>query len=486
MNMYIDASVAENVAVKNDVTTNYQTVNKIGLIEEAEVASQPVAKTDVILHTFDWPYSEVAVRAEEIASLGYRSVLVSPPMKSYKLDKGTDWWQRYQPQDYRVIDNQLGNTEDFSNMIKALSRYGVNVYADVVFNHMANEFYKRADLQYPSDKELDSYLYDWDEYQSQLLFGDLSRPLFNEEHFVKAFTISDWKNRWQVQNGRITGGPGDPGLPKLRVCDYVVEQQQNYLKALKEVGVKGFRIDAAKHMTMDHLQRVWTDDIAEGAHIFGEIITDGGVTKEEYETFLQPYLQHTNLSAYDFPLFHTLFETFQPQGSMKFLVDPYCFGQALSNNRAITFAITHDIPNNDGFRGLLLNEEEEWLAYSYILGRDGGVPLVYSDLDTSGILDAGGKPRWKDAWKDPRMVKMIAFHNQVHGEQMLPIQVDDDLIVFARGDKGIVAINKSEATQVVDFQWHKNMRDLLTDEIYPLESGKVNLIIDGKSCLMLL
>jgi alpha-amylase len=370
-------------------------------------------------------------------------------------------------------------------MIEALSGYGVRVYADVVFNHMANEFHKRVDLQYPSDKDLESYRYDWDEYQSQLLFGDLCSPLFSEEHFVKAFTICDWKDRWQVQNGRITGGPGDPGLPKLRVCDHVVDQQKHYLKALKAMGVKGFRIDAAKHMTMEHLRRVWTDDIAEGAHIFAEIITDGGATKEEYETFLRPYLQHTNLCAYDFPLFHTLFTAFQGQGSMKSLVDPYCFGQAISNNRAITFAITHDIPNNDGFRGLLLNEDEEWLAYCYILGRDGGVPLVYSDLDSSGILDAGGKPRWKEAWKDLRMAKMIAFHNRVHGEQMLPLLVDDDLIVFARGNKGIVAINKSESVRVVDLQWHKNMRELLADEIYLLEFGKLNLIIDGKSCLML-
>ncbi|MCW8996270.1 MAG: alpha-amylase family glycosyl hydrolase [Psychromonas sp.] len=484
MNMYIDAGVAENLAVKNDLTTNYQSANKIDLIAAAAV--QTVAKTDVILHAFDWPYSEVAICAEEIASLGYSSVLVSPPMKSYKLDEGTDWWQRYQPQDYRIIDNQLGNTEDFSNMIKALSRSAVNVYADVVFNHMANEFHKRADLQFPSDRDLQSYGHNWDEYQSQLLFGDLRRPLFNEEHFVQAFTINNWKDRWQVQNGRITGGPGDPGLPKLRVCDYVVEQQKYYLKALKAMGVKGFRIDAAKHMTMEHLRRVWTDDIVEGMHIFGEIITDGGATKEEYETFLQPYLQHTNLCAYDFPLFHTLFAAFQAHGSMKSLVDPYCFGQALSSNRAITFAITHDIPNNDGFRSLLLNEQEEWLAYAYILGRDDGVPLVYSDRDSSGILDAGGKPRWKGAWKDPRMAKMIAFHNQVHGEPMIPILVDDELIVFARGEKGIIAINKSESAQIVALQWDRNMQDLLEEKFYRLNSGKLNLVINSKSCLMLL
>jgi alpha-amylase len=413
-------------------------------------------------------------------------VLVSPPLKSAKHHNGTKWWQRYQPLDYRVIDNQLGNTEDFLFMVKALAEQGVRVYADVVFNHMANESYKRPDLQYPSETVLEKYLYHWEDYQPQLLFGDLSRPLFTEEHFVEAFGIQDWKDRWEVQNGRITGGPEDPGLPTLKVCDYVIEQQQRYLKALKGMGVKGFRIDAAKHMTLEHLERVWTDEITEGMHIFGEIITDGGATKEEYELFLQPYLQQTRLGAYDFPLFNTVYEAFQPEGSMTSLIDPYCFGQALVGERAITFAITHDIPNNDVFKSLILPEQEEWLAYSYILGRDGGVPLVYTDLDTSGLTDESDEPRWLNAWQDPRMAKMIAFHNQVHGEPMVTVLADDDVIVFARGEKGLVAINKSVSVLVVDFQWHKDMQDLLTGTEVSLEEGELNLVLDAKSSMMLI
>ncbi|MEF1308259.1 alpha-amylase family glycosyl hydrolase, partial [Vibrio owensii] len=99
---------------------------------------------NVILHAFDWKYADIAQRAAEISELGYGSVLVSPPMKSAQDER---WWQRYQPQDYRVIDNALGNTTDFKNMVEALARVGVLVYADVVFNHMANEAHLRSDLQ---------------------------------------------------------------------------------------------------------------------------------------------------------------------------------------------------------------------------------------------------------------------------------------------------------------------------------------------------
>ena len=487
MGYRINMHTADYEIFKCNAIASHKIVSKDNCEEKplTDIACPNSEKTDVILHAFDWPYSDVAKNSKAIGEMGYRSVLVSPPMKSFTHENGTYWWQRYQPQDYRVIDNQLGNTHDFSDMIKALAKQGVHVYADVVFNHMANEAYKRSDLQYPCETDIKKYNDHKDEYQSLLLFGDLNKPLFRDEHFVDAFGIEDWKDCWEVQNGRITGGSEDPGLPTLKVCDYVIEQQQNYLKALKGMGVKGFRIDAAKHMTLEHLQRVWSKDITENMHIFGEIITDGGATEEEYELFLQPYLEKTDLGSYDFPLFNTVFQAFQKDGSMESLIDPYCFGQALFNFRAITFAITHDIPNNDVFKKLILEEEEEWLAYSYILGRDGGVPLVYTDLNPSGILSSDDKPRWIDSWKDPRMVNMIKFHNYVHGEPMIPILSDQDILIFARGEKGIVVINKSDSEVLVDFEWHKDMRDILADCNYQLESDELNLVVDSKSCLML-
>lgn len=463
-----------------EVLTNKEDTKQVGVI------SNQLGNENVILHAFDWSYAEVAKQAKIISQMGYHSVLVSPPLKSFKHKNGTEWWQRYQPQDYRIIDNQLGNTLDFSNMIKQLDKYELHVYADIVFNHMANEAYLRPDLQYPSQEDLQLYADNQSYYQSLLLFGDLSTHLFNSTHFVDGFGIKDWKNCWEVQNGRITGGADDPGLPTLKVCEHVIKQQQSYLKALKELGVKGFRIDAAKHMTLEHLQRVWSKDITENMHVFGEIITDGGATEEEYEIFLQPYLEKTSLGSYDFPLFNTIFEVFQENGNIESLIDPYCFGQALVNFRAITFVITHDIPNNDNFKDLILSEQNEYLAYAYILGRDGGVPLIYADLNTSGIEGENHQPRWVDAWKNKRMQQMIKFHNYVHGEPMIPILSNQDLLIFARGDKGIVAINKSDADTCIDFQWHRSMQDILTEQQFQIESEKLHLILEGKSYLMLI
>ncbi|OAN10851.1 alpha-amylase [Photobacterium jeanii] len=448
--------------------------------------------TNVILHTFDWPYSRIADYASDIAKAGFSAVLVSPPMKSLKSETGTPWWQRYQPQDYRVIDNQLGDTQDFKAMIAAMQAVNLQVYVDVVFNHMANEEDINDGLIYPNLKVLANYQQNHERYRELTLFGDLSQPLFNANDFVLAFPIKDWTDPWEVQHGRISNGDRDPGLPTLKYSAKVVNEQKAYLKALKDLGVQGFRIDAAKHMTMEHLHQVWDEEICKDCHIFGEIITDGGATKEEYELFLQPYLANTYLGAYDFPLFHTLKATLtEKDGNMASLINPYSLGSALAHDRAITFAITHDIPNNEVFLDQVMPEAAERLAYCYLLGRDGGVPLIYADLDTSGITNHAKHPRWFDSWQDPQLQQMIHFHNLMHGLPMKVISHDNDCLLFARVDAqdqqrihGLVALNKGDKAATM------RLPVKVRDELLKLDGVTVNtelqtLTLAPSTCAML-
>ncbi|MEZ9626142.1 alpha-amylase family protein [Aliivibrio fischeri] len=442
--------------------------------------------SNVILHAFDWSYQRITEQAELIAQLGYRSVLVSPAMKSLNLPSGTKWWQRYQPQDYRLIDNPLGDTFDFKRMVERLTELNIWVYVDVVFNHMANESDIRADLEYPNQWDREDYAKDPEKYEALTLFGDLSEPLFTENDFVEAFGIENWNDKWEVQNGRISGGPHDPGLPTLADNEHVIAQQRAYLKALKAIGVKGFRIDAAKHMSLEHLEKVWDEEITHDIHIFGEIITDGGATKEEYETFLSPYLQETKLGAYDFPLFNTLYQALEGEGSLTSLIDPYIYGMALSPLRAITFATTHDIPNNQVFQDLVMSEENEWLAYAYLFGRDGGIPLIYSENEISGFKNTEGNPRWKDEWCSKRMTQLIRFYHEMYGETQTQVEASDEHLVFARGERGLVAINKSDHNIEVnvavkaDIVWLEH-----TSQTYHgPQQGNLRFFIPAKSYLL--
>ncbi|MEL6936486.1 MAG: alpha-amylase family glycosyl hydrolase, partial [Cyanobacteria bacterium J06607_17] len=112
------------------------------------------ASADVILHAFDWSYATVAERAPDIAAAGYGAVLVTPPLKS-PITRRCRWYQRYQPQDFRVISNCDGDKESFVAMIDALTEVGVLTYADVVVNHMANE--RNASTTFPGASALAEY-----------------------------------------------------------------------------------------------------------------------------------------------------------------------------------------------------------------------------------------------------------------------------------------------------------------------------------------
>lgn len=416
------------------------------------------ARAEVALHAFNWPYATVEARAAEIAERGYRAVLVAPPLRS----QGSAWWARYQPQDYRVIDHPLGDTESFVRMQQALRDAGVRLYADIVLNHMANESGWRSDLNYPGSAVLAAYAADPARYARLRLFGDLRWNFLSQPDFGPSVCIDDYDNVWKVQNWRLCGDAPDVGLPDLVANDWVVAQQQQYLRSLKALGVTGFRIDAAKHMSNAHLNRVLTPDIRSGVHVFGEIIVSGGAGDSGYDRFLAPYLAETGHSAYDFPLFESIRRALRFGGSMNQLVDPGAYGQALPGSRAVTFAVTHDIPNNGIFRYLILDPVDERLAYAYLLGRDGGMPLVYTDQNESG------DGRWTEAWQRADLAAMIRFHNAAHGSDMRVLSHSDCHLLFRRGDRGLVGINKcgGSVDAWVDMAgsatwWYANYRDVL-------------------------
>ena len=87
-------------------------------------------------------------------------------------------------------------------------------------------------------------------------------------------------------------------------------------------------------------------------------------------------------------------------------------GKRSKAGKAITFSVTHDIPLNDGFRYQIMDPTDEHLANTYIFGRDGGVPMIYSDHNESG------DNRWQDMYQRDDVVNQIKFHNATQGRGM--------------------------------------------------------------------
>ena len=392
---------------------------------------------DVILHAFNWLYTDVANRARAIAEHGYGAVLLPPPL--YSDQNNPDWWQRYQPKDYRVVRSFLGGKRELERAINALHDQGMRVYTDVVFNHMANEKEHRRDpYNFPGEEELKRYRYEREAFEADRLYGDLDVGLFSPWDFNPQGDISNWNNLIESQERWLCG------LPDLDLNDWVIQQQRICLAALNTLGFDGYRIDAIKHLSLEHIKRVLQIPEINGEYVFGEALT---ANDNEENIFLWPLMDTISISYYDFPLHETLRRVFSPAGTMRELVNPEAYRQSLPWHRGVTFTITHDIPNNDGFRWQMLNPQDEFLANVYILCRDGGVPLVFTDHNESANKYGSDRDRWNEAWCRPDTVGMIAFHNAMHGAPQRPLFEDDGFIVFARGDRGIVAINKSAEWQ---------------------------------------
>lgn len=391
---------------------------------------------DVILHAFDWRYSDIADRAERIAGLGYGAVLLAPPI--YSNEFGKEWWQRYQPKDYRIVRSFLGNKADLKCAIDALHHRQVRVYADVVFNHMANEKYRPDPYNFPGEAELQRYRQEKAEFEADRLYGNLGEGLFCYLDFNPEGDIHIWTDVEEVREKWLGG------LPDLDLNKWVVKQQRECLRALNELGFDGFRVDAMKHMPTSHLEAVFGSSDMDGKFVFGETLT---FNDSEEAMFLWPLIRETSFPCYDFPLQEMLRRAFSPSGTLRELVDPEAYSQALPWHRAVTVTITHDIPNNDGFRGMIMQTQDEYLANVYLMGRDGGVPLVYSDDNQSADRHPEDFDRWADTWTRPDTAAMLRFHNHVHGTPQRPLFEADGFIVFARGDRGMVAINKTDLWQ---------------------------------------
>lgn len=422
---------------------------------------------DVILHAFDWPYADLAANARLIAALGYGAVLVPPPLYSRDDAGGRAWWNRYQPKDYRVVRSFLGDKHTLALAISALHERGVRVYADVVFNHMANE--ERPDRGYfPGAAELERYQREGEAFEKDRLYGNLAEGLFSPWDFNSDGNIHDWLNLHEATEHSLGG------LPDLDLNPWVIEQQRACLRALNTMGFDGYRVDAVKHLPEQHLRSVFeTPDLA-GKYLFGETLTSNDL---EEGAFLWPLLEKTSLSFYDFPLHETLRRVFAPGGSMRELVAPADFRQALPWWQAVTFSVTHDMPNNAGFRGVLLQPQDEYLANAYLLGRDGGVPLVYTDHNQSAAEHPEDRDRWAQAWRRADLAAMLRFHNTVHGLPQRPLFEDDGFLVLARGDRGLVAINKTA-------QWqHPAIRTLgLRQGTYRCQIHDLTLAVSDALC----
>jgi alpha-amylase len=421
---------------------------------KADSPTEPFAaratRASAVVQLFDWPYREVTPSLCALRDDGFSHVHVSPPQAS---NSSGSWWGRYQPVDLREISGPLGDEGEFRAMVDEARRCDIAIVADLVLNHAANLGLSSDELYFPIGCDR----------------TDDSSCLWRPDYFHNEECITDYGNHCAVLYGRICGGGGDRGLPDLNTghCEpggvlntesrnydpRVLAAAKTYVSWLQSMGVRAFRLDAAKHMHPAFLRDLFGDrDIAPALDWhYGEVITD-----RAEDASLRAYAELPNMDYMDFPLARSMQQGFAFGGSLRGLENAERTGRALPASQAVAFVTNHDVWGNAdglGYRfGGTESFQDELLAHMFIMGRASGIPYVFSELEgrSESARYRSDGTTYVRFHERAEVRLMVRFHAFSLGENERWIAADDDHVLIARGDRGLVAINKSSEPWSID------------------------------------
>lgn len=247
-----------------------------------------------IFHAFCWKFKDITANLPSIAEQSFKSIQISPVQQPKS--GGASWWSFYQPLSFSIATNStLGTKADLQELCETAETYGISIIADVVLNHMANidESHLEPDgtpTIYPGVEEYEPYLY--------------------QHRNDSGSTATFHHNMNATGSGAITQKYSFPGsiLPDLNTANpYVQERALALLKECIDVGIDGFRLDAAKHIetptdpqyASDYFPNVtevakeyYKTKTGKDLYIYGEILggPEGGRTLDAY----LPYMDVTD------------------------------------------------------------------------------------------------------------------------------------------------------------------------------------------------
>nr|AAO14611.1 AMYREL [Drosophila greeni] len=400
---------------------------------------------NTIVHLFEWKWSDIAEECETfLAPRGFAGVQVSPVNENI-ISAGRPWWERYQPISYKLT-TRSGNEEEFADMVRRCNDVGIRIYVDVLLNHMSGDFDGVAVGTAGTEAE-----------PSKKSFPGVP---YTAQDFHPSCEITDWNNRFQVQECELVG------LKDLNQhSDYVRSKLIEFLDHLIELGVAGFRVDAAKHMAAEDLEYIYGSlsnlNIEHGfphnarPFIFQEVIDHGHetVSREEYN----------ELGAVtEFRFSEEIGKAFRGNNALKWLQSWGTDWGFLKSEQALTFVDNHD---NQRDHGSVLNYKSPkqykmatafHLAYPYGISRvmssfafddhdtpppqDAQENIISPEFDEDGACVNGWicEHRWRQIYA------MVGFKNAVRDTELSGWWDNgDNQISFCRGNKGFLAVNNN-------------------------------------------
>ncbi len=415
----------------------------------------------VFVQLFEWKWTDIAEECEQwLGPRGFAAVQISPPNEHAVIDDATNqypWWERYQSVSY-TLDSRSGTRAEFADMVKRCRAAGIEIYADVILNHMtggsgtgsAGTIYTK--YSYPG-------LY------SPQDFHAVANPAYPSTFCDHS--INDFNDPVEVRTCELDG------LADLRTEDPSVQDKlASYMADLYGLGVRGYRIDAAKHVDQNQLAHIigrLRAKIPAGSTFFiDQEVTDFGgdaVPKTlYYPTGSVDDFVYTADIATVFTHTDETLSTLQNLSSAPFMAP---------SDKAVVFTDNHDSQRGHVGTGLILSYKRGAvyaLANVFMLAYPLGYPrvmssFVFTDTEAGPPSDAQGHTdsiyapgsttpncglklgQWVCEQRWHAIAGMVGFRDFTAGSQTVTHwwsnPADGNQIAFGRGQAGFVVINRS-------------------------------------------
>ncbi len=343
----------------------------------AGTAAEPVAVVSngsSIVHLFQWRWSSIAQECEtNLGPNGWGGVQVSPPQEHVVLPSAEGaaypWWQDYQPVSYRIDQTRRGTRADFISMVQRCRAQGVKIYVDAVLNHMTGTG--------SAGSGPGSAGTNYAKYSYPNLFNDGSGDSYGYADFAPCYrSISNWNSKSEVQDCELLD------LADLNTADANVRRKiAKYLNLVVDLGVAGFRVDAAKHVQEAHLA-----DIVSRLHDVPEFGGKPDLFHEVYGDATIPYTAYAPYGAVtNFDYQRAVAAGFKDGNIAQFASMPNYGG--LSSAQSVVFIDNHDTQRATPTL-TYKNGDRYYLADAFMLAHPYGRPQLMCELR----LRIGGRP----------------------------------------------------------------------------------------------
>lgn len=288
-------------------------------------------------------FNGVSQKLDYVKELGANAIWFMPIMPS-------PTYHKYDVTEYKAVHPDYGTMDDFKNLLAEAHKRDIKIVIDMIINHTSNQHPWFLEAKSGRDNSYRDY-YVW--AQKDTIADYLNKKVIT----LDSDNIRQWHDPGEGEDyyyGFFWGGMPDLNFDNPKVREEIYDIGRFWLE---EIGVDGFRLDAAKHIFPDDRpldnHEFWKEFRAEMEKIKPDVYLVGEVYDKK--EVVAPYLPGLP-ALFNFDFHYTLLESFAAEDGMllvekqKEILDFY---QGITSEFIdATISSNHDQPR-------LLNELDE-------------------------------------------------------------------------------------------------------------------------------